>query len=101
MKAIIKNKLKFTDWFTLLVSIIYIVMPLDFAPDTLPFLGWIDDLLALFIAITTLVNSQVSETHRTLSLILKTFRIICVSLFALLGLLIILFGTLVYQYFIR
>ncbi len=30
-------------WLLLLGSLIYLLSPLDFAPDVFPFLGWIDD----------------------------------------------------------
>ncbi len=30
-------------WLLWLGSLIYLLSPLDFAPDVLPFLGWIDD----------------------------------------------------------
>ena len=30
-------------WLLLLGSVLYLLSPIDFAPDVLPFLGWIDD----------------------------------------------------------
>jgi len=30
-------------WLLLIGSVIYLLSPIDFAPDVLPFLGWIDD----------------------------------------------------------
>ncbi|APB35284.1 hypothetical protein GlitD10_2939 [Gloeomargarita lithophora Alchichica-D10] len=30
-------------WLLLLGSLVYLISPLDLAPDVLPFLGWIDD----------------------------------------------------------
>jgi len=36
-----------TDWkpkALLLVAVLYLIWPVDFAPDLIPFLGWLDDL---------------------------------------------------------
>lgn len=30
-------------WLLLIGSVIYLLSPIDFSPDVLPFLGWIDD----------------------------------------------------------
>jgi uncharacterized membrane protein YkvA (DUF1232 family) len=32
-----------TKWFTIIVTVIYVVSPIDFIPDVFPFLGWLDD----------------------------------------------------------
>jgi uncharacterized membrane protein YkvA (DUF1232 family) len=43
-------------WLIIAGSLLYLVSPLDFAPDLLPVLGWIDDGL-----ITTLLVTEVSQ----------------------------------------
>lgn len=35
-----------------LIALIYVVLPIDFLPDAIPVTGWIDDLIAVLIAIT-------------------------------------------------
>ncbi len=35
-----------------LIALIYVVLPIDLLPDAIPVTGWIDDLIAVLIAIT-------------------------------------------------
>lgn len=35
-----------------LIAFIYVVLPIDLLPDAIPVTGWIDDLIAVLIAIT-------------------------------------------------
>ena len=35
-----------------LIALIYVVLPVDFLPVAIPVTGWIDDLIAVLIAIT-------------------------------------------------
>ena len=35
-----------------LVALIYVLIPVDFSPDAVPIIGWIDDLIAILLAIT-------------------------------------------------
>lgn len=35
-----------------LIALIYVLIPVDVAPDTVPVIGWIDDLIAILLAIT-------------------------------------------------
>lgn len=41
-----------------LVALIYIISPLDFIPDVIPLVGWLDDLAALLIGISTLLGGR-------------------------------------------
>ena len=35
-----------------LIALVYVVLPVDLLPDAIPVTGWIDDLIAVLIAIT-------------------------------------------------
>jgi uncharacterized membrane protein YkvA (DUF1232 family) len=43
-------------WVVLLGTLVYLVSPIDIAPDTIPVLGWIDDGLIATIAITEITQ---------------------------------------------
>ncbi|MEN9218836.1 MAG: YkvA family protein [Gloeomargarita sp. DG_2_bins_126] len=48
-------------WLLILGSLVYLMSPLDIAPDILPFLGWIDDgiLIAILVGeLTTLFQRE-------------------------------------------
>ncbi|HOI76876.1 MAG TPA: DUF1232 domain-containing protein [Methanofastidiosum sp.] len=36
----------------IILNLIYIISPIDFIPDFIPVIGWIDDIIALLIAIS-------------------------------------------------
>lgn len=62
---VIKDKLsellKFSgkySWLVILFIMAYILNPLDTVPDLLPAIGFLDDLMAILIAIETLRNGQ-------------------------------------------
>jgi len=35
-----------------LVALIYLIIPVDLSPDAVPIVGWIDDIIAILLAIT-------------------------------------------------
>ena len=35
-----------------LVALLYLIIPVDISPDTVPIIGWIDDIIAILLAIT-------------------------------------------------
>lgn len=35
-----------------LIALIYVLIPVDVAPDAMPVVGWIDDLIAVLLAVT-------------------------------------------------
>ena len=35
-----------------LIALIYVLIPVDIAPDAVPVIGWIDDLIAILLAVT-------------------------------------------------
>jgi uncharacterized membrane protein YkvA (DUF1232 family) len=48
-------------WLIILGSLLYVVSPIDIAPDTIPVLGWLDDGLIATLLVTEV--SQVLMTH--------------------------------------
>ena len=39
-------------WISAIIALIYLIIPADFLPDVVPVTGWIDDLLAILLALT-------------------------------------------------
>jgi len=35
-----------------LIALIYVLIPVDFVPEAVPVIGWIDDLIAILLAVT-------------------------------------------------
>jgi uncharacterized membrane protein YkvA (DUF1232 family) len=62
----LQNMFRFTlrhpkyRWFIILGSLLYVVSPIDIAPDAIPVLGWLDDGL-----VTTLLVTEVSQILMT------------------------------------
>jgi len=35
-----------------LIALIYVLVPIDLSPDAIPVIGWIDDIIAVLLAVT-------------------------------------------------
>ena len=46
------TKYKLNIWIGALVALIYVLIPVDVSPDAVPMIGWIDDIIAILLAIT-------------------------------------------------
>lgn len=47
-----KSKYKLSIILGAIAALIYIVVPTDLSPDPVPVIGWIDDIIAVLLAIT-------------------------------------------------
>jgi uncharacterized membrane protein YkvA (DUF1232 family) len=94
-----KKGMSAKDWIITILGGAYMISPLDIIPDTIPVAGWIDDILVGIGTISNVLDSQLSQTNRTLSSLLKAVKWISFSLWGILGFLILIFGALVYQLF--
>ncbi len=45
----------------IILNLIYIISPIDFIPDFIPVIGWVDDIIALLIAISVGVKYFVKK----------------------------------------
>ena len=51
-----KTKQKLKLGITITVGILYLIVPTDLLPDTMPLVGWIDDLIAILLVIANAVR---------------------------------------------
>ena len=45
------TKYKLNIWIGAIVALIYVLIPVDISPDAVPVLGWIDDAIAVLLAV--------------------------------------------------
>lgn len=45
-------------WLIIVLSVLYILSPLDLVPDVIPVIGWLDDVGALGLIVSTLSGSE-------------------------------------------
>ena len=51
-----KSKQKLKLGITIVVGILYLIVPTDLLPDTMPLVGWIDDIIAILLVIANAVR---------------------------------------------
>ena len=51
-----KSKQKLKLGITIAVGILYLIVPTDLLPDTMPLVGWIDDIIAILLVIANAVR---------------------------------------------
>ena len=45
------TKYKLNIWIGAIAALIYVLIPVDISPDAVPVLGWIDDAIAILLAV--------------------------------------------------
>ena len=55
-----KTKYKWSIGLGFLAAIIYLLIPTDVVPDVVPTLGWIDDIVAILLAIANAIRLAVN-----------------------------------------
>ena len=45
------TRYKLNIWIGALVTLIYVLIPFDVSPDAMPVIGWIDDAIAILLAV--------------------------------------------------
>jgi hypothetical protein len=56
--------LELMGWGTAGVSAVSVVSPIDFVPDVIPLLGWMDDIGAIFVGLASVVMALVMRRQR-------------------------------------
>ena len=51
-RSLLKNPKSIAAIVFIILNLIYIISPIDFIPDFIPVIGWVDDIIALLIAIS-------------------------------------------------
>jgi uncharacterized membrane protein YkvA (DUF1232 family) len=91
------KKVKPLDWILLILAIVYTVSPIDIISDIIPIAGWLDDFTALATTVLNIIQKGFAETNTLFSTIAKTLKWIILLLGAILVVIILLFGTLIYK----
>lgn len=50
------TKYKWGIFITLFVALVYLIVPVDIVPDAVPVLGWIDDIVAILLAVANAIR---------------------------------------------
>ena len=67
-------------WTALILSLIYIFSPIDFVPDVIPVVGWVDDLIIGATGILHFLQNSVADFSSGLASIIKLIKWILIVL---------------------
>lgn len=64
------KKKKFNWNIVLLIGVvIYVISPIDFIPDIIPILGWIDDIIVIFVGVSMFISTMKDKKKRIAKLL--------------------------------
>ncbi|MRN01348.1 DUF1232 domain-containing protein [Riemerella anatipestifer] len=86
------------QWVLLVLSMLYVISPIDAIPDV-PVVGWVDDVLVVLAGGLNLIESYLRGYNTHLANIVKLFKWIAIILGVIMILLIVLLGTLIVKLF--
>ncbi|MCQ2330348.1 MAG: DUF1232 domain-containing protein [Paludibacteraceae bacterium] len=82
---------KVVAWIGTIITLIYLVSPLDIVPDVVPFAGQLDDIFIAITGFSNLAQKYLADYSSTLAHILGFVKWICI----IVGVLVILVGVLI------
>ena len=94
-----KGKKMTGAWATLILSILYALAPLDLIPDTIPFAGWIDDMLVVVMGVLHFFQRSAEQRNSGIASLLKIMKWILIALVVIAVLLMLLFGSFIISLF--
>lgn len=94
-----KGKKMTGAWATLILSILYTLAPLDLIPDTIPFAGWLDDLLVVVMGALHFFQRSAEQRNSGIASLLKIMKWILIALVVIAVLLMLLFGSFIISLF--
>lgn len=81
---------KFFSWIWLIISVIYIISPIDVIPDIIPVGGRLDDVLIIFITTINFVQQHFFQYDKKLNTILGLLKQVLILLLILVSIVFIL-----------
>lgn len=61
-------------WTALILSLIYVISPLDFVPDVVPVVGWVDDFIIGATGILHFLQHSAEKANSSLASIVKILK---------------------------
>lgn len=86
-------------WLWAILGTLYLFSPVDFSPDVVPVLGWVDDAVITGGAMLHIAQYYTNESYPILSKILKLVKWAVIIIGGIMLILIVLLGAVVYKLF--
>ncbi len=84
-------------WIGAILSVLYMISPIDFVPDVIPVAGWLDDVLIVLTGGLNLIQSYLEENNQILANVVKFLKWGLLLLGILIIAILVLTGVLVYN----